>query len=84
MKIILSEAFLTCLIAGAVGYFVGVGAARIVSPLLLMNGGESSPLMNYPLLGGSLALAVFIGILASIYPAFKASRLDPTLALRAL
>ena len=84
MKIILTEAFLTCLVAGAVGYFMGFGAARIVSPLLMMNGGGGSSMMNYPLLGASLALAVSIGICSSIYPAFKASRLDPTVALRAL
>lgn len=84
MKIILTEAFLTCLISGAAGYFIGLGAARIVSPLLMMKGGDGVSMMNYPLLGGSLALAVFIGICASIYPAFKASRLDPSVALKAL
>ncbi len=84
MKIILTEALLTCLVAGTVGYLVGLGAARILSPLLMMNGGDGAMVMNYPLLGASLALAVFIGMCASVYPAFKASRLDPTVALRAL
>jgi len=38
-------------------------------------------MIDYPLLGASLALALLIGICASIYPAFKASRLEPTVAL---
>ena len=50
MKIILTEAFLTCLIAGAAGYFIGIVAARIVSPLLMMNGGGDNSMMNYALL----------------------------------
>lgn len=84
MKIILTEALLTCLVAGVSGYSLGYGAERIVSPLLMMNGSGSGSPMDYSLLGASLALAVFIGISASIYPAFKASRLDPTVALRSL
>lgn len=84
MKIILTEALLTCLIAGVFGYFLGLGVARIVSPFLMMNVDGSGSAVDYFQLGGSLVLAVFIGISASIYPAFKASRLDPTVALRAL
>jgi putative ABC transport system permease protein len=36
------------------------------------------------LAGGTVALAVLIGSLASLYPALHASRMDPTVALRAL
>lgn len=83
MKIILTEAFLTSLLAGIMGYGVGLIASRLVAPVLTMNGsGEIS--LNYTLLGFSVALAVLVGLLSSIYPAYKASRLDPTVALKAL
>lgn len=83
MKIILTEAFLTSFVAGAGGYFVGLLASKIVTPFLTMNGGGGL-FMNYTLFGFSLMLAIFIGLASSIYPAYKASRLDPTVALKTL
>lgn len=83
MKIIMTEAFLTSFFAGIMGYGVGMIASRLVAPMLTMNGGGESSL-NYALLGFSVALAVLVGLLSSIYPAYKASRLDPTVALKAL
>jgi putative ABC transport system permease protein len=83
MKIILTEAILTSFTAGLIGYGVGIGVSKAVIPILTMNGDDVA-VMSYPLLGFSVALAVFIGIASSIYPAYKASRLDPTVALKAL
>ena len=83
MKIILTEAFLTSFIAGLSGYGVGIGVSKAVMPILTMNG-DGLSLVSYPLLVFSVLLAVFIGIASSIYPAYKASRLDPTVALKAL
>ncbi|MDP2884731.1 MAG: ABC transporter permease [Ignavibacteria bacterium] len=83
MKIILIEAFLVSFLAGLAGYFIGVGVSKIVTPLLTMNGSDGS-MMDPTLLGFSLALAVFIGLASSIYPALIAARLDPTVALKAL
>lgn len=83
MKIILTEAFGTSFLAGVIGYGVGVVVSKLVTPVLTMNGGGDISL-NYALLGFSVALAVLVGMLSSIYPAYKASRLDPTVALKAL
>ncbi len=83
MRIILTEAFVTSFVAGVAGYFVGFGISKIVTPMLAMGGGLAIT-VNYLLLGFSIALAVVVGLASSIYPAFKASRLDPTVALRAL
>lgn len=83
MKVILTEALITSFVAGTVGYFVGFAASRIVAPLLAGNG-VLGVTVNYALLGFSVALAVFVGLVSSIFPAYKASRLDPTVALRAL
>lgn len=83
IKIILTEAFLTSILAGVMGYGMGLIASKLLTPVLMMNGGgDVSP--NYALLGLSVALAVLVGLLSSIYPAYKASRLDPTVALKAL
>ena len=83
MKIILTEAMLTSFLAGLVGYFLGFSASRFVAPLVLMNGGSEMP-FNHQLLIFSVALAVLLGIASSICPAYKASRLDPIVALKSL
>lgn len=83
MKIILTEAFLTSFIAGVSGYFIGWGVSKLVTPILTMNGTDTSQ-VDYALFGFSVVLAVAVGLVSSIYPAYKASRLDPTVALRAL
>ncbi|MEX1138704.1 MAG: FtsX-like permease family protein [Bacteroidota bacterium] len=82
MKIILTEALLISVLAGLLGYLAGLGISRIAAPFLM--NGDDGVMVNYLLLGVSLALAVVIGISSSIYPAYRASRLDPSIALRAL
>lgn len=83
MHIILTEALITSLVAGIVGYYSGVGMSKLVTPLLTGNG-PAGITIDYVLLGLSVAVAVIVGLASSIYPAYKASRLDPTVALRAL
>jgi putative ABC transport system permease protein len=83
MKVILTEALITSLIAGVAGYFTGFTTSRFVTPILTGNGGLVITI-NYLFLAFSIGLAVSIGVASSIYPAYKASRLDPTVALRAL
>ncbi len=83
MKIILTEAFLTSFVAGVSGYFIGWGVSKLVTPILTMNGTGTSQ-VDYALFAFSVVLAVAVGLVSSIYPAYKASRLDPTVALKAL
>lgn len=83
MKVILMEAFITSLAAGLIGFGIGIGVSETALSVLVMDGNRVS-LIRYPLLGFSVALAVVIGIVSSIYPAYKASHLDPTVALKAL
>ncbi len=83
MKVILTEALVTSGVAGFTGYGIGFGISKLISPFLTMNGGNSV-VLNYGLLGVAVTLAVLVGLAASIYPAYKASRLDPTIALKAL
>lgn len=82
MRLILMESAAVSLLAGLLGYLVGMGATRAILPFMT----DHQITMQWnPLLGGSaIALALVIGCLASFYPALHASRLDPTEALRAL
>ena len=82
MQIILLEAMVVGLVGGLLGYLGGNGIAWAALPLVV----ESSSFagLNYNLGGVSLLLAVALSLIASLYPAQKASKLDPSEALRAL
>ncbi len=82
MKIILLEAAAVSLIAGVIGYLVGIGTTRILLTFLA----DQMPHFSLdPIVAvGAVLLAVVIGLLASLYPAMTASRMDPSEALRTL
>jgi putative ABC transport system permease protein len=82
MKIILLEALIVSLMAGVAGYLVGIVTTRALLSFLTDQAAHFSidPLVA----GGAIFLAVLIGLLASIYPAMTASRMDPSEALRTL
>ena len=82
MQVILLEAMIVGLLGGFLGFFIGNGVAWSAIPLVIANGTFSG--IN-PALGGiAILLSVSLSLLASLYPALKASRLDPSMALRAL
>jgi len=80
--LILIEATVASLLAGVLGYLAGMGVSYAVLPLLAGDG--VSVTWAPSLAGGAVGLAVVIGAVASLYPALRASRMDPTVALRAL
>ncbi len=70
------EAVIICLIGGGIGIFIGLGIAFAVAALQKWQ--YVMPLFAVTLgIGVSAAIGLFFGI----YPAMKASRLDPVLAL---
>lgn len=82
-RIVLLEAGIVSAMAGILGYLAGMGAGSLALPFFT----ESRHIMilfNPTIAGGALTLSIFLGLIASIYPAFLASRLDPNEALRAL
>ena len=83
MRIILLEAALVSLLAGIFGYVSGMGAAKLALPFMAESK-DAALVWDALLASGSVGIAVTIGLLASLYPAIHASRLDPTEALRAL
>jgi len=82
MRLILLESTVVSVAAGILGFFGGMGVTYLILPLMTEN--EVSLHWDPLLGGGSVLLALLVGALASFYPALKASRLDPTEALRAL
>lgn len=82
MQIIFLEALILSGIAGLAGYllgwFVAVNAGPLVGAETLTIPADSAMLLL------ALGLSVLTGIGATVHPAIKAARLDPTVALRAL
>ncbi|MEK6570965.1 MAG: FtsX-like permease family protein [Bacteroidota bacterium] len=82
-RIILAEVLITSFVSGVAGYWIGYAASSILTPFVVGHNSVASP-VDWLLFMASVFLAVTVGFLAAIYPAHKASRLDPTVALRAL
>jgi putative ABC transport system permease protein len=83
IRVLLTEAFIVSLLAGIVGYGIGVASPRFVAPYLMSAYHltfEFDPLLA----AGALVASVAVGLLASIYPAVRAGQLDPVEALKTL
>jgi putative ABC transport system permease protein len=83
MRIILLEAAIVSLLAGLLGYCAGMGGAKIALPFMAESNGAHL-VWDGAVAFGSIGLALILGLLASLYPALHASKMDPTEALRAL
>jgi putative ABC transport system permease protein len=83
MRIILFEAALVSLLAGFLGYAVGMGGAKLALPFMAESK-NAHLIWDTTVAFGSIGLALTLGTLASLYPALHASKMDPTEALRSL
>ncbi len=82
MQIILLEALLLGIIGGIMGFVTGNLMACSLIPMVIKDGVFAG--INSTLGIVSLFMAVALSLLASLYPAVKASNMDPSEALRAL
>lgn len=82
MQIILLEAMLLGIIGGVMGFVIGNLAAYLVIPMVMKD--SVFPGVDGTLAIASIVLAVALSLIASLYPAVKASNMDPSDALRAL
>lgn len=73
----LVEAVVICQLGGIFGIFLGILVGNIVSILL-----KGSFIVPWQWTLGGFTFCLFIGLAAGIYPAIRASRLDPIEALR--
>ena len=83
IKIILLEVFTASASAGLLGYLTGLLSSKIIVPIISMSK-ETAVQNDFNILLLSTVLSITVGFISSIYPAFRASRLDPTIALRSL
>lgn len=80
MRIVLLEIALTSVAGGALGWTLGTLAAFGLGGAVADLATPVQP--DLALGGAALALAVGLGVIAGIYPALRASRLDPAQAFR--
>jgi putative ABC transport system permease protein len=83
IRMVLFDASIISAIAGVLGYFMGLGITKVSIPFFTESVGVTVPFD--PVLAGSVfVLAVTLGLVSSVYPAFLAGNLDPNEALRTL
>lgn len=76
---VLVEAFLLALLGGLAGIAAGWGMVYLLDGVLRI---PNRPILEPAAVGLSFAFAMATGILAGLYPAFRASRLKPVQALK--
>ena len=73
----LLESVAMCSVGGLIGIVLGVGGVYIVAPLL-----KVPPIVNVQAIVLASAFSIFVGVFFGLYPAIRASRLQPIEALR--
>ena len=83
MRIIFIESGLISIMAGVLGYLLGIGG--IWAGLRIIGGHSDASVPFDPVLAaGAIAMALTVGLLASAYPALMAARMDPNQALKTI
>ncbi len=77
---ILGESIVLTLVAGVVGIIIGLIA--IQGLMVLGMGGFIKPVYAPEVFIRGLVVALIVGLIGGFYPAYRASRLPPTEALR--
>lgn len=80
----LAEAIALSTLGGLCGVGLGVGVIRALQHVMagVRTASAAPPLISVPAVLLGLGFSVVIGIIAGLYPAFKAAKLDPIEALR--
>ncbi|NOX66601.1 MAG: FtsX-like permease family protein [Chlorobi bacterium] len=83
LKIVIAEIAVASLFAGLLGYLLGTLFSSVIYSFLTESK-EYIFVFSLPMLFLSMFLAVVVGIIASLAPAIRSSKLDPTVAFRNL
>lgn len=81
LGMILGESVVLTVVAGIIGVIMGIIAVEIILTLPSM-GGYIKPVYSIGLFFKAVGIALLVGVLGGVYPAFRAARLKPTEALR--
>ncbi len=73
----LFEAILLTFVGGFTGLLFGIGAASLISITA-----KWPTILTFWSMASSISMALIVGIISGLYPAIRASRLDPAAALR--
>jgi putative ABC transport system permease protein len=75
----LIEAIVICIIGGLGGLVLGISVGNIISKVI---SSTSSFIIPWVWMGFGILICIVVGVLSGIWPAIKASRLDPIESLR--
>jgi putative ABC transport system permease protein len=76
----LIEAIVICLLGGIGGIILAIAIGNLFAGLLL--GGSSDFIIPWAWMMLGISVCVIVGLFSGIYPAYKASKLDPIESLR--
>ncbi len=82
VSLIIQESVFITFIAGYVGLMLGIGVVELIKDLKLEGDFFKNPEVNLNIALSSVALIIFAGALAGLFPALKAARVEPITALR--
>lgn len=84
LLVFLSESLLIGIIGGTLGIFGGIGAGSVLLAAVRLGPGAPviSPVFTVPDMVSVWVLSVVLSAVAGLYPAWRAARLPPVVALR--
>jgi putative ABC transport system permease protein len=81
VRMVLMESALLGLLGGIVGVFLGAAGVKVLGATPAIRG-LLEPDVNPGLLATSVAIAIGVGVVSGLYPAWRSSRLTPSRALQ--
>ena len=81
IRMILLESALLGLLGGIGGVMIGIAGLKVMERLPAING-LLEPDLSLRLMIMAVAIAVVVGVVSGLYPAWRSSRLTPSLAMQ--
>ncbi len=82
LTMILGESIILTLTAAVVGIIMGAAGVEVLLHFISIGGNSIQAQLTVSILLKAFGIALLVGIIGGIYPAYRASRLPPTEALR--